>query len=1751
MNFIEDFPSRNTKIEVGNYSGFTEKVLIKTSGLADPLHPANLSLKNEYEILKDIHILGVRKVLALETLETKLNLVLEFIDGITLKQYFTFQNHSLEAFLSIFINLCDVIEQVHQHQIIHKDINPENILIRHSDKQACIIDFGISGKLNLKLENLGSPNKLEGTLAYISPEQTGRMDRVVDYRTDLYSLGVTMYEILTGEIPFNGESPLEIVHAHLAKSPTPPSEFHVFFSAEKIQVPFALSDIISILLSKDAHNRYQSVSGLKHDLFYCLNQLQSEGCIQPFELKSKDFSGRFTIPEKLYGMKNQIAFLTMQFEEVSQGQTILTLIKGPSGVGKTALVKVLQRNLSAKNGMFVAGKFDLLQKNIPHSAFISTFSALIHLKLSENKAELEKWKTKILSALGNLAKVISNIIPDLSKIIGEQPEVPELPTVEAQNRLSFLLREFVKCFCDAKHPLIIFIDDLQWADDASLALLKSIVTDYDILGLLFIGSYRDNEVDATHPLYMTLREIKKEREVRELQLHNLALTTIDELVHDTLNNPKENTLALSKLIFDKTQGNPFFVLQFLKTVHQSGGFKFDKLANSWVWDINFIKNMGVTENVIDLLMKNINQLPTISLDALKLASCIGNRFSIKELSEILDKNLSECLQLLTVAIKDGFVQPSKNQSWSLDYLPEAMLKHMEFAFQHDRIQQAVYEIIPKNEKKELHFSIGKKLIQYYSAEEADSNVFKIVNQLNHGVELITQTDAKIELANLNLKAGLKAKQSAAYKNSLAYLLLGLDLLEKNTWQHYDLSLALYSNAAECAYLSGNHAKMEELVDQVMLNGKSILDKIQVYFILVDAYTARHELPKAIKIGLLALKELGIVFPENPKLIHVFKGLGNTKMKLMGKKTEELVQLPQMSNLKMLQAMPLMEKIAPAAYMAGSQLFPLLVFKMVDVSLKYGNCSVSAFGYASFAITLSGVLGDYDGGLAFANMSMNLLKKYHDDVYKVKVYFVNFCFIRHWKEHAINMVEPLFEAYRSGLEAGNLFSGTWVACYALVWKYYTAYPLDELKSEIESFTFKFRQLKQDGAYNFADILLRTIDCLSNPKFNSQSLANEAINEEELLKRCYHANDKTAVFFLHLNRMQINYLFADYEKAKKCAEEALPLLEAATGLHFIPQFYFYYSLILMADSDHMMNLNKIQSNQKKMKKWAKHAPSNYQHKYDLLEALISDKKGNVALARSYFDEAIQGAVKNGFVQEEGLIYELAFQFYVKTNVSHLSNFMYQSMVKTYQKWGASAKLRHLNVIDVTHPNKNFQTLNPTNFTSTLSSSNVLDMESILKASVILSGETEIHKLIDRFMNTIIENSGADKGLLFLVEKNELILKAEVEVGQTSVALMNLKFDIEKKNIAKKIPTSILNLVYNTKNLVNINHAERNHAFTKDEYLIDNPTKSLICIPLSVQNKLIGILYLENKLLTDVFTLDRLKIINILGSQVAVSLENLKLYEDTLKLNSSLERFVPKEFLSSLNKENIIDVKLGDHVQKEMTILFSDIRNFTAISELMTPEENFTFINEYLSLMEPCIRKNGGFIDKYIGDAIMALFPDSVDKALVAGIEMLNQLSTFNKKRTEHEKLPISIGIGMHTGILMLGTVGGNHRMETTVISDSVNLASRIEQLTKHYNASLLVSDDTFNKLNHSELIHKRKIGEVTIRGKKKPIKVFEIYNADPEELKIHKDASKDDFSAAIDAYEQKKLNEALFKFKKIADSNSSDLVAARFVEFCSSN
>lgn len=1167
------YESDNSIIYEAIQENDNKKVIIKVLQDEYPSPEKIVQFDNEYEFTKDINSKYVRKAFKKAKIDGHYTLFLEYVDAKTVREVFGRDNSqvaipSLFDFLQIAVLIAEAIGVVHKHNIIHKDINGNNILINSDFTEARIIDFGISSRIDVKNWYLQSPDKLEGTLAYISPEQTGRMNRSIDYRTDLYSLGVTFYEMLTRKLPFESEDSMELVHSHIALPPHPLTE-------KNPNIPQTLSDIILKLLEKNAEDRYQSAFGLKSDLERLLirdfwvsdNKTKSPKFnvknFKPFPVAQNDFSGRLQIPEKLYGREGEIAELFVAYMDACNGESQLLMVTGYSGSGKSALVheiyKVLKLTTSVKS-YFISGKFDQFQKNVPYFALLEAFKDFVNLLLTEDVKTLERWRNKIQKAVGSNGKILTDIIPNLEFVIGKQPGVLELGAVEEQNRFVYVFRSFIEVVCSEEHPLIIFIDDLQWADLASISLLKIIMTDSNIKYLLFLGAYRNNEVSPTHPLLVTLGDIQKGKEFNTIVLNNLSIEDIENLLMDSLSSEKMYIQTLAKLIHSKTNGNAFFVNEFLKSLYTEGILQFSyptsESKGMWVWNIGEIQKLGITDNVVELMSSKIQKLPKETQDVLKLASCIGNRFTLSNLAVIFKNSEKKTSQTLSPALKEGLVTPV-GDGYKYIEVENKSIK-AEYKFAHDRIQQATYNLIEETYRNQVHLEIGRLLLKNIPKENREEHIFDIVNQWNTGIDFIESESEKTELAELNIQAATKAKASAAYKPALEYFQIGVRLLPQASWgSQYNYVLSVYENTAEVAFLSGDMEYMEYIIEIVLQNTTTVLDRIGVYETKIQAHIQTDSL-KAIEIGITVIKELGMNIPLKPTQVQIAFDLVKIILILFGKKIDKLIDLPQMSDKRKLAVMRILSVISAPAYLVMPDLLPIIIFKQVNLSIKYGNAPQSPFAYAGFGIVACCIIGDINRGYEFGKLAIRLLDKVSAYQIKARTMFVYNELVRHWKEHYRESLPSFLETYRLGLETGDLEYAAYSAWIYTECQSFLGEELSNLESKVALYADAINQIHQEKTLLEIKILWQYILNLLGRSENPILLIGKAFDEKALTQKLLDQKESNLLGNLYFYKMQLAYMFGDYELSIQCAKDCENYLEGQLGAPNYSLFYFYDSL-----------------------------------------------------------------------------------------------------------------------------------------------------------------------------------------------------------------------------------------------------------------------------------------------------------------------------------------------------------------------------------------------------------------------------------------------------------------------------------------------------------------------------------------------------------------------------------------------------------------
>ncbi|MBP0020106.1 MAG: AAA family ATPase [Cyanobacteria bacterium SBLK] len=1483
-----------------------QPVILKVLKQTHPSPQKIAGFRQEYEITRSLNIPGIVAAYTIENHQHQWFMVLEDFGGESLARLIQLQPFDPSKFLSIALQIVDILARVHQQHIIHKDINPSNIIVNPSTGTVKLIDFGISTNLAVENSTFCHPNLLEGTLAYISPEQTGRMNRSIDYRTDFYSLGVTFYQLLTSQLPFPTDDAMELVHCHIAKQPRSPHECNP-------DIPPALSAIALKLMSKNAEDRYQSAYGIKADLEQCQQQWQTREQIDSFPLSKHDISEEFQIPQRLYGREQEIARLVEIVKRAGQGKSEMILVSGYSGIGKSVLIQEAYKPLTQQRGYFISGKFDQLQRDIPYDSVIQSFQSLLRQLLTEGEKAIALWREKLLAALGTNGRVIVEVIPELELIIGEQPEVPTLGAAETQNRFNLVFQSFIKVFTQPEHPLILFLDDLQWADGASLKLLELLMTDEDSKDFCSIGAYRDNEVSASHPLILTLKEIEKsEAKINRIQLSALNLSEVNRLTADTLHVPLATAKPLAKVLQAKTSGNPFFLKQFLRALKEEELLTFDRDRSCWQWDLEEIQVQQIADSAVDLMAAKARKLAPKTQELLSLAACIGNQFDLKILA-IVSEELPRVTAIdLEEAIAEGLILPQSKTYKLLELDIEGLSEELtsEYKFAHDKIQQAVYSFIPEANRQAVHLQIGQLLLGHIPLVEREQKLFDIVNQLNLGCHLIDDSQNRNELAQLNLKAGKKAKVSGAHTASLNYLEIGIKLLGNNGWKtDYKSTLELYIEMASVAFLARDFDRMEGYNKIILDRAISTLDRAKIYELKVLFYAAQRELLAAVRIGLDLLNLLELNFPEQPNSEDIGREMQEISKVLATKTFKELTNLPRMKDEQKLVAMKMITTLFVPAFIGRNSLIPLLVSKQIDLSIQYGNTVDSSYAYAMYGTILCAA-NNLEAGYQFGQLALQILEQFSTPAIKAKIYIVCFAFVIHWKQSLRSILSAFIEAYKNGLETGDLeTAANATICYSIS-LYLTGETLIDVEREMAIYSKVITKLKQEIFLDSHKTYWQTILLLQQDRIeNPYCLSGEIYDESERLPVLIQANDEAALFNLYFNKIILSYLFHDYDKSVEYVEVTGEYFLQAKSCYYAPFYYLYSSLSKLAifpkssKSTQEKILEEVAANQELMENWAGHCAANCLHKFYLVEAERARVLGQDSNAREYYDRAIAGAQENEYLNEEAIAYELAGMFYLDRGKNRVAGYYLNDAHYAYLRWGAQAKVRDLETrypqFFAAKPGEKSDRQLPTTLSTAGGTNETLDLNSILKASQTISSEIVLEELLSKLIETVIENAGAQRGFLILptltnAEENEKIqwrIEAEAD-AESREANIARSLPIDALDTQQQLPllsTAIVNYVIKIRENVVLNNATEEGEFTRDAYIIATQPKSILCTPLVNQNKLIAILYLENNLTVGSFTNDRLETLKILSSQAAISIENARLYAQLEDYSESLEQKV----------------------------------------------------------------------------------------------------------------------------------------------------------------------------------------------------------------------------------------------------------------------
>ncbi|CAH2405775.1 AAA family ATPase [Mesorhizobium escarrei] len=1424
-------------------------------------------LEHEHDLKAELDADWAVRPVDLSRHDGRMALVLEDPGGEPLDQLIG-QPMDVTQFLHIAIPLAAAIGQMHRHVLIHKDIKPANILVDVASGGVWLTGFGIASRLPRERQAPAPPEIIAGTLAYMAPEQTGRMNRSIDARSDLYSLGITFYEMLTGTLPFTAADSMAWVHCHIARQPPPPEE-------RVAGIPGPLAAIVMKLLAKTAEERYQTATGVEADLRQCLVEWEAHRRIDPFPLGAHDVSDRLLIPEKLYGREREIASLLAAFDRVVvDGTTELVLVSGYSGIGKTSVVNELHRMLVPSRGLFAPGKFDQYKRDIPYATLAQAFQNLVRPLLGQSEAELGCWRDALREALGPNGQLMVDLVPQLELVIGTQPPVPDLPPRDAQYRFQMVFRRFLGVFAKPEHPLALFLDDLQWLDTATLDLIEHLVTHPEVRHLLLVGAYRDNEVGPSHPLSLRLKTIREAgMDVQEIQLAPLMPDDLERLLAEALHTSPGRVRPLADLVFEKTDGNPFFTIQFLIALEEVL-LAFDPGTEAWTWDLARIRAKGFTDNVADLMAGKLRRFSSTTQEALKQLACLGN-----------------VAPTATLALVHGTTEEAMHTAlWEAVHAGLVIRSDSTYTFLHDRIQEAAYALIAEGERTMAHLRIGRLLAARTTSEELEDRIFDIVNQFDRGAALITTPEEREQVAELNLMAGKRAKAATAYASALQYFTAGRALLTRNEWERcYRLTFNLELNLAECEYLTGELASADERLSALSQRAQTTVDAAAVACVRLNLYTHLDQSDSAVQVGVEYLQRGDGLWSRHPTAQDVDQHYDRLWQQIGSSPIEALVALPAMADPDQCATMDVLTALASPALFTDLNLFRLVVCRMAALSLENGNSDGSCYAYVWLGGVLGTYFGNYQAGFRFGRLGLDLVEKRGLDRHSARVYLVFAVHVAPWLQDLPTCRVFLRRAFEAAQHDGDLTYAAYSCADLITNRLASGDPLDDVEREAGDALQFVRKMRFGLISDLITTQLRLIRmlCGLTPDFTS---FNDAEFDEVSFEQHLESNPQLAIAASRywIRKLQACVYSGDSASGLVAALKTAPLLWTVPSQVELSEYYFYAALARAAHCDtasaeeRPLHLDAAAAHHRQITLWAENCPSTFANRAALVGAEIARLEGRELDAERLYEQAVRSAHEHGFIQNEGLACELAARFYAGRGFEQIAQLYLRNARRCYLSWGAEGKVRQLEQL---HPHLREGPAPPPPTTTIGALVEQLDVGTVVKASQAVSGEIELGKLIETLMKIAIEHAGAERGLLILPRGDESRVVAEATAGRGKVEVTVRETAVSPV----ALPQSALHYVMRTRESVVLDDASVRNLYSDDEYIRQKQPRSVLCLPVVKQTKLVGALYLENNLTPYAFTSSRVAVLELLASQAAISLENARLYRDLAEREAKIRRLV----------------------------------------------------------------------------------------------------------------------------------------------------------------------------------------------------------------------------------------------------------------------
>lgn len=1540
------------------------------------------------------------------------------------------------------------LRRLHAASVIHKDVNPSNILWNRESGEVRLIDFDISARGRNRTLAPTSPARVEGTLPYIAPEQTGRMNRRLDYRADLYSLGASLHELICGQPPFDADDALGFVHAHIARTPPPLVELDP-------DIPQAVADIVWKLLEKEPEERYQSAFGLESDLTDCLAQLQRHGRIEPFPIAERDVVPELRISQRLEGRQDEVATLFSAFDRARRGTLEFLLVAGYSGIGKTALVQELHRPVTTRRGHYVAGKFEQYNRATPYASLLQAFGRFLRRILVAPEAAVQTWRTRLSEALGDLGGALADVLPELELVLGPQAAAPPLPPAESANRFQIAFRRFLGALASEDGPLVIFLDDLQWADAPSLTLLGQILVDPEARHTLIVGAFRDNEVDAAHPLTQMLGAVAAAgRPVPTISLGPLSREDVGRIVADTLRTQVKRTAPLTALCYDKTAGNPFFLHQFLESLHSEALLRFDHERGLWAWDLAAIEERGFTDNVVDFMRDRIERFDPETQRALATGAFIGSEFALSDVAALVDGRPGQIWQLLQAPLDEDLLTQTGHGV-------DARL-----GFVHDRIQAAAYGLTPQDEAAAMHLSVGRHLIEGLADEPDGQELFAIAAHLvAAGGAAVGAPDAR-GFSQICLQAGMRALAAAAYPPAFSYLTTAVGLLADDAWESdYELALALHGECASAAFLARQEEAMGRHVSSLRRHARDDLDKVRAYEVEIYAAHGAGHMNRSLDLGLPVLRLLGVDLPDQPGDAEVGAGLGATLEALapLGESlVDAIIAMPDATDPRVRAACRILNTLTSPAYFSRPALLPLLAFELVQSTVRNGVTPESQYGIVVFGLILCAI-GELDKGAAAGDLAMRLTDRSEDRrIHNLTKHVFN-THIRFWNDPWPDLRQPEREVFRDGYDLGDFLFASFGANMSCLVGFLVGSPMGELLAECDLYAERIRRLEQSIPLGLQRMLLHAMVRLTGSAARPEGSPENAFDADEAYAISTEAGDTTSLYVLNTFDALVALYMGEYDKAAKAADRNQAHLAGGASSLYVPTYQWLDVMAHLAAWEQLDEevrpaiRTRIEQGFELLQTWSARAPANHAHRVALIEAEMARLWGDSGAVHEHYVRAIALAGDQGFLQDQALANERAGAWFVAQQNPTVARAYLAEARYLYLLWGAEEKVARLDAEhgrlmgDSPGPGPRARTSKTTSPTTQVAA---LDAVAAIRASRAISQEIALDRLVGALLELALEASGARKALLVRMQAGKPVLEA--------AATVDVRLHVDHLGIAlddyAEGPDAILRYVRRTSAPVVLADALSDGLFVDDPYIVDGQVRSVLCVPLEQQGKLQAILYLENDQTAGTFTEDRVELLQVLAAQAAISIENATVFDrleakvqERTKLLSEARRrsdglllnILPATIAEELKSTGQSEPVLFDSA----TVLFTDFKGFTAVAERMTAKQLVAALDEAFTEFDGIIDQHGLEKLKTIGDAYMCVggIPranrtHAID-ALLAGLQFQAYMAEEQADRRTRDEESWELRIGIHTGPLVAGVIG-RRKFAYDVWGETVNTASRME-------------------------------------------------------------------------------------------------------------